>query len=121
MSAPVILRKTSKEHANILSRLSYIADIDCAGMTARLSLSDTGLPVLSFRKLPDDLSSIVLPQFYELDELCAKRTLLSEGQAFLITDILVRDGLCTYRTGAEMRKLIRHNLENGIFGVVPED
>ena len=117
MNAPVILSRSVREHARILSRLSYITDIDCAGTTARLSLSETGMPILLFKKLPDDLDSIVLPPFWKLDELCAKRTLKSEGQAFLITDILVRDGMCTYRTGAEMRERIRHKLENGIFGV----
>lgn len=115
MSAPVILSRADMEQDRLLPKLSYIADIDCAGTTAKLFISGDGIPVLSFKKLPDDPGSIVLPPFWELDELCSKRTHQSEGQAFLITDILVRDGLCTYRTGASMRRRIKDNIENGIF------
>lgn len=96
---------------------AHIAYIDTPYGTADLRLSPGWLPVLVFDNLPPDTSKIRLPSFEELDRLCSEQSYAETGQAFLVIDVLAREGLCTYRLGAQMRQAVRHNLEEGIFAV----
>lgn len=102
-----------------ISELAFIADVDEIG--ARVYLSEDGLPVIMFENMPSDLDAINLPEFWRLDELCSERTFSEEGQAYLITDILVRRGFCTYANGFRMRAVIRSNLEQKNFKVVVQN
>ena len=98
-----------------LSEAAFIARI--MEIDADFYLSKDGVPVLVFKNMPGDLDSIILPEFWKLDELCSERTLAENGQAYLVTDILVKKGFCTYGNGYRMRAVIKSNIEQGIFAV----
>ena len=95
---------------------AYITDFESSSSTFGLYISEDGVPVLTSDSQIED--SFRLPSYWEIDELCSARTLREEGQAFLITDLLVRNGYCTYRNASEMREKIRQNLKNRNFYIL---
>ena len=101
--------------ASDVNRSVHIADISIHDETVDFRLSESGVPILVFSHPVNDLSQINLPDFWMLDELCSEQTFAKYGQAFLITDLLVREGMCTYKNGAEFRNRIKHNLRNNTF------
>ncbi len=92
---------------------AHIADIIIQGVRADLRLTPSWMPVLVFAggiPVPED---ITLPPFCEIDDLCARESFEKDGQAALVTDIMVREGYCTYRTGSSMRQTVRRNISAG--------
>ena len=109
---PCILSKSKAD--SLLAESTFIASIRHNSGDYRLFISAHGIPVLVFDSAVD-LASIQLPKFYEIDSLCSEQSFRRDGQASLITDVLVRAGFCTYRTGGDMRARIKNNLKNRIF------
>lgn len=106
------------DFSRILRGSAFIAAVPQGDTDSDIYLSETGVPMFLLKQYGQDPASLFIPEFWELDEMCSEQSYERTGQAYLITDILARDGICTYKTGGALRKLVRQNLKDRTYIVL---
>ncbi len=101
----------------ILDGCIYVANIHQDDSPVYLYITQDGLPILVTDTLSNIISS-VLPNIDGLDDLCCKRTFRDDGQGYRIIDLLVRFGVCSYKTGYSLVDSIDHNLREKSFSAI---
>ncbi len=88
------------------------------GSAASLYVDLSGMPMLLVREFPESFDRVYLPPYQVLDDLCSKQSFDLDGQAFLITDILVRSKKVNFPEAYRLKKELTKNLEARTFSVM---
>lgn len=88
------------------------------GSPVSLYIGFDGIPMLLMREFPDSIDSVYLPPFQELDDMCSEQSYKLTGQAFLITDLLVRTGKVNFPEAYRLKKVLSSNLTDRTFSIM---
>jgi len=95
----------------VLAKSAKVGEIKLPGGNAiKIYIQPTAEPLLLVESIKDAYTQIELPLYDDLDSLCQEQTYCLYKQAYLMTDVFLRDGICSLSDLPAFQQRLAENL-----------